>query len=263
MTNTLSISLWIVRPLLVLLTLTGTALVTHVIAASLPGINYERSFTISIVELVIMSALVGPLLVIASNISSPKYSDVWDTLKLAARRTYRDFRFVLIALGVRKYSRTDLVQMSVVCIASVAVFATLGGWLAHVPLPPGWAASPDDARWEAIAQASPFVQGIHGFIHAPLWEELLFRGPIALALVYLNSGVARRYLRRALRVSLLVAVAITCTVLFAFGHAEYNGLNVALAGGFGAVAALTTIRYRSLLPGIVIHALYNTITTFL
>lgn len=258
-----TIALWILGPVLVLLTLTGTALATHVIAAALPGINYQTAFTQSIVETVLIAALVGPLLVLAKHIASTKGAKLRDTLRTSARRAYREFRLVLIALGMRKYGRADLLQMSIICAASIVFFAVLAGWLLHVPLPPGWAASPDDARGPAIAQATPFVQGVHGFIHAPLWEELLFRSPIALMLFFLNSGPATKRINKALRVSLLIAVAIVCTILFAAAHAPYNGLNVALAGGFGAVAALTTIRFRSLLPGLVIHAFYNTIATFL
>lgn len=263
LTKYVVIVLWILGPALVLLTLTGTALFTHVITAALPGINYDPAMTESIVETVLIAALVGPLLVLSKHICSTKDAKLRNTLRTAARRTYREFRLVLIALGLRKYSRSELLQMSIICAASIAFFAILGGWLSHVPLPPGWAASPDDARGPAIAQATPFIQGIHGFIHAPLWEELLFRGPIALTLFFLNSGAATRHLNKTVSVSLLIAVATVSTVLFGAAHAPYNGLNVALAGGFGAVAVLTTIRYRSLLPGLVIHAFYNTITTFL
>lgn len=92
---------------------------------------------------------------------------------------------------------------------------------------------------------------------------MIYRGPIALALLILNAGVARRYLNKFMRPALLIGVALVCTVLFALIHASYGALNVALAGGFGTVAALTTIKYRSLLPGLLIHACYNAIATFL
>lgn len=263
LTRSLAILSWVIGPVFVLGALTGTAKGTHLISTAFPGINYEPALTESILETVLIAALVFPLVVLSRHIYSTKDDKLRDTLRTAARRTYREFRLVLIALGVRKYGRAELLQMSIICAASIAFFAILGGWLAHVPLPPGWAASPDDARVPAIAQATPFIQGINGFIHAPLWEELLFRGPIALTLFFLTSGAARRHLNKTLGVSVLIAVATVSTVLFGAAHAPYNGLNVVLAGGFGAVAALTTIRYRSLLPGLVIHAFYNTITTFL
>ncbi|WP_160320814.1 CPBP family intramembrane glutamic endopeptidase [Arthrobacter alpinus] len=162
-----------------------------------------------------------------------------------------------IALGVRKYTRSEISQLLVICVATITVFVALNNWLSHLPLPAGWAASPDDDRLLAIAQATPFIQAVHGFFHAPLWEETLFRGPIALAVFAVNSGATRRYLNKTLGLVILVVISLVSTLTFGLAHAPYNGLNVVLAGGFGAVAAVTTIRYRSILPGVLIHAFYN------
>ncbi|ALO66676.1 hypothetical protein AS189_09440 [Arthrobacter alpinus] len=201
--------------------------------------------------------VVSPLLVMALQLGSNKDAMSNGDLKYGVRKTVRVFRSVAIALGVRKYTRSEISQLLVICVATITVFVALNNWLSHLPLPAGWAASPDDDRLLAIAQATPFIQAVHGFFHAPLWEETLFRGPIALAVFAVNSGATRRYLNKTLGLVILVVISLVSTLTFGLAHAPYNGLNVVLAGGFGAVAAVTTIRYRSILPGVLIHAFYN------
>lgn len=251
--------MWLLAPFLALPAFIGLGLLVHIPLAALPGIHVKPEDLGSSISMALIFIVVSPLLVMALQLGSSKDAMSNGDLKYGVRKTVRVFRSVSIALGIRQYTRTEISQILVICVATIAVFVTLNDWLSRLPLPAGWAASPNDDRLLAIAQATPFIQAVHGFLYAPLWEETLFRGPIALAVLVLNSGVARRYLNETLGIVILVIISIVSTVTFGTAHAPYNGLNVVLAGGFGAVAAITTIRYRSILPGVLIHAFYNAI----
>ncbi|WP_432246223.1 CPBP family intramembrane glutamic endopeptidase (plasmid) [Arthrobacter sp. G.S.26] len=95
-------------------------------------------------------------------------------------------------------------------------------------------------------------------LSAPLTEEILFRGPLIVGMWVLHIAVARHKITaRTRNVLVLVLACLTSVLLFALAHSATGVYNVLSAGVFGVAAATMTIRTKSLVPGIISHALYN------
>lgn len=254
---------WVLSLIFALPLFVALGLLLQIPLAALPGINVPpaelESSISSAVLFIIVSLMFVLMLALGSNMDALARGDV----RYGLRKSKGVFRTTARALGVRTYTRTELWQMLVICGVSIAVFITLNAWLSQLPLPAEWAASPTDNRLPAIEAATPFIKAVNGFFHAPLWEEALFRGPIALTVMILRSGISKRYLNKTLGLVILLCVSLGSTVLFGMLHAPYGALSVATAMAFGAVAALTTIKFRSIVPGIVIHAFYNSVAFIL
>lgn len=261
--RTWSLVLWVFSFVFALPLFVALGLALQIPLAVLPGINVGAVELESSISSAILFVLVSLMFVFMLQMGASKDALSRGDLSYGLRKSKRVFRSTAIALGARKYDRSELWKMLVVCGVSIAVFVSLNAWLSGLSLPEEWAASPQDNRLPAIAHATPFIKAVNGFFHAPLWEEALFRGPIALTVLILKSGVSKRYLSRTLSLVILVAISLGSTVIFGISHAPYGGLSVAIALAFGAVAALTTIRFRSIVPGIVIHAFYNSVAFIL
>ena len=99
---------------------------------------------------------------------------------------------------------------------------------------------------------SPDFQSEMGFffdvlstcVAAPLFEEFIYRGVLFLGL----RG----------RLGNLGALLLSST-LFAFAHSQYEWEGLLSVGVFGLSCGLLTWRTGSILPGIVLHAAYNTL----
>jgi membrane protease YdiL (CAAX protease family) len=256
---TWTISLWVLSFVFALPLFVALGLLVHIPLATLPGINVEPSEFESSISSAVLFILVSAMFVFMLQMGANKDAMARGDLSYGLRKSKRVFRSTSFALGARKHTPSELWKMLIVCGISIAVFVTLNGWLSHLPLPAEWAASPDDNRLPAIAHATPFIRAVNGFFHAPLWEEALFRGPIALTVFILNSGISKRHLNKRLSLVILVSISLGSTIIFGISHAPYGGLSVAIAMAFGAVAALTAIRFRSIVPGMVIHAFYNSV----
>lgn len=243
---------------ILLLALYAFSVVTQPVAASLPGIASEvtiASFAKPVA--VTLSALsIGTALLVGTDSTSKSFKAGLGNLRRQFRRHSRN---LLRALGLRSYPLRQVLEMILVGVLAGIGLASLGIWLVGFDLPAGWVPEPDDPRIVSISDASPLIRVLHAFMYAPLSEELAFRGPLAVAVAVAASGPARRHLPASWRASVVALVAVVMTVLFATLHAPYNALNVLLAGCIGAVTAVLTIRYRSILPGIVVHAVYNSL----
>lgn len=258
-----AISLWVLSLVFALPLFVALGLLIQIPLAALPGINVAPAELESSISSAILFMVVALMFVFMVQMGSNTDALARGDVKYGLRKSKRVFRSTAIALGVRRYARSELWQMIVICGVSIAVFVTLNTWLSHLPLPAEWAASPTDNRLPSIEHAAPFIKAVNGFFHAPLWEEALFRGPIALTVFILRSGISRRYLNKTLSLVILLCISLGSTVLFGMLHAPYGGLSVVIAMAFGAVAALTTIKFRSIVPGIVIHAFYNSVAFIL
>lgn len=255
----LTVSLWVLSLVFALPLFVALGLLIQIPLAALPGIEVASVELESTISSAVLFAVVSLIFVFILQMGANKDALARVDLSYGLRRSKRVFRSTAVALGARRYTRSELRHMLIICAVSIAVFVTVNSWLSYVPLPAEWAASPNDNRLPTIDHATPFVIAVNGFFHAPLWEEALFRGPIALTVLILNSGIAQRHLNKRLSLVILLSISLGSTVLFGILHAPYGGLSVTMAMTFGAVAALITIRFRSIVPGIAIHAFYNSV----
>ena len=244
---------------ILLLSVYAASMITTLIASALPGSSagpdtVRSSITSLMLALSLIPAAAG--LILATD---DKMDTLRETLGSLRRGLSSHFHDLFTALGVRSYGVGELARILTLCVLTAACFAFGSSWLYGLDLPAGWISEGGDARYSVTAQATPLMQALHGFINAPLPEEIFSRGPIAVTVFLLAAGPAQRHIPTPWRTVILVVIAAATTAHFASLHSSYGALNVALGGAFGAVAAVLTVKYRSLFPGILVHAMYNAV----
>lgn len=244
-----------------LLMLFGMAFIFPAIATALPGVEHQKND--SPADNLIFGAMyavtgLGAAYMFMMMLPGTAADTTWGSLKR--------FRFLFLrvvrALGWRRYTLRDLGQMILPVAGLVIVMLLLNHWLARLPLGPGWAQAADDPRIVVTDNATIAVKFLYNLIHAPVVEEVLFRGPILFVAYLLGTDFAHRRVRAWVRRVLLWVFVVISVVTFAALHASYNGSNV-VSAGVGAVGMTgLALRYRSLLPGILMHAFYNAFDAF-
>lgn len=232
-------------------------------ASILPGIKPmvppHELFTDALLYAVVgAGTALMPLMLATSAAGGPDTASLGPFLREVGQRFRRSLTTLLTVLGVRRYSARELGRFALIASAWAVVMQLLIRVLVLLPFGPGWAPSPTDPRTIAINDASLPVQILHDLINAPIVEEIGYRGPIMLAAFLLATAVTKR----GLKTTLLVVVAVVGILVFASHHALGSGSNVAIAGAAGAVLTWLALRYQTLLPGIMLHALYNAIPEF-
>lgn len=104
----------------------------------------------------------------------------------------------------------------------------------------------DNSKMESIVVASPIATAISFIVFAPLAEELVFRGMLLPALVR-RFGAVRG--------------VVMVSVLFSLFHLNPAQLIPAFVSGLGLGAL--ALRSRSIVPGIVAHAINNSVAVLL
>ncbi|MDI2036844.1 CPBP family intramembrane glutamic endopeptidase [Paenarthrobacter nitroguajacolicus] len=164
----------------------------------------------------------------------------------------------LKVLGFRNYTLGQWRGMLLLGIVVAAFFFGLNYLvLTNVHFPQeDWFPSVDP-RMTPKENATPAMTFVHGLLYAPLSEELLYRGPLVVGMWVLHLATARQKITVRMMTVFVVALAAVTTVWFASVHSLSGVCNVLSAGTFGIAAAIMTIRFKSLIPGIIAHALYN------
>jgi hypothetical protein len=85
---------------------------------------------------------------------------------------------------------------------------------------------------------------LSGCVAAPVFEEFVYRGVLFLGLRG-RMGT--------------VGALVFSTVVFAIAHSQYDWEGILSVGVFGACCGVLAWRTGSILPGIILHAIYNTL----
>ncbi|WP_139244595.1 CPBP family intramembrane glutamic endopeptidase [Arthrobacter woluwensis] len=248
-----------------LVVLFGLAYIFPAIAAALPGVQpqgHESPLGNLLLGTEYAVVGLGAAFVLMMSLPGTAADTMRGMLKTFARRFRLLFLRVVRALGWRSYTLRDLGQMVLPVAGLVVVMLLVNHWLAHLPLGPGWVPADEDPRIVVTDNATVPVKFLYNLLHAPVLEEVMSRGPILFVAYLLGTDFAHRSVRPWVRHVVLWAVIAVSVVTFAGLHAFANGSNVASAG-FGAVGLTwLALRYRSLLPAILMHGFYNAFVAF-
>jgi membrane protease YdiL (CAAX protease family) len=171
------------------------------------------------------------------------------TLTTKGVRPWQRALGVLRGLGFFGRSPRRLLGWSAAAVVAAALCSTTNAPLASAL---GYVGSEDPRRdaFDGLDQLPAFVVVVST---APVWEEVLFRGPLLLA----AAAVAGANWSPRTKGALVTAMVVADTVLFGLAHHEFGIANVATAALSGLVYCLLALGSKSLWPAMVAHATTN------
>ena len=218
----------------------AAGLVSVAAANSLPGII---AFENTRVVVITTSAVIVLILYFAYFLQCIDHGP-----RVGLRTLVRRSRHLLGLLGVRRSPHQTLTAIWF-GFAGGELALGLGLLLLSTVLP----ATHGDVRSAAIANVTPVIGGAFYAIHAALWEEILWRGLLLLAV----AAVVRQWSSRRTQLAATLILLILSSAAFGYDHLTWSTTNAVTAGIDGLIFGTLALQQRSIWPAVIAHAAMN------